>query len=77
MTSVALNGRSYTDLPALQPVFRENKVLQFRVEAFNAFNHTQFFGPAPVNGNISSALFDDVVKAAPHHLTQMALKFTF
>jgi hypothetical protein len=28
----------------------ESKSLEFRVEAFNAFNHTQFYGPASVDG---------------------------
>ena len=33
----------------------ESKSLQFRLEAFNVFNHAQFFGPQAVDGNISSA----------------------
>jgi hypothetical protein len=57
--------------------FRESDTLQFRLETFNTFNHTQFFGPASVNGNISSALFGEVVKAASPRLIQLALKFTF
>jgi len=57
--------------------FSEAKALQFRLEAFNAFNHTQFFGPAAVNGNISSPLFGQVVKAQPPRLMQAAVKFTF
>jgi hypothetical protein len=55
----------------------ESKALQFRLEAFNVFNHTEFFGPAAVNGNFSSALFGRVVSAAPPRLMQAALKFTF
>lgn len=55
----------------------ESKALQFRAEAFNAFNHTQFFGPQAVNGNIDNALFGQVVKAAPPRLLQLAMKFTF
>ena len=35
----------------------ESKTLQFRVEAFNLFNHAQFFGASSVDGNISSANF--------------------
>ena len=27
--------------------FSETRALQFRLEAFNAFNHAQFFGPQP------------------------------
>jgi hypothetical protein len=57
--------------------FTEARALQFRLEAFNAFNHANFFGPAAVNGNIDSALFGQVVNAAPPRLMQAALKFTF
>ena len=55
----------------------ESKALQFRLETFNTFNHTQFFGPAAVNGDSDSDLFGRVVKAAPPRLLQVALKFTF
>jgi hypothetical protein len=44
---------------------KESKSLQIRLEAFNAFNHAQFFGPAAVNGNISSPAFGHIVSAAP------------
>ncbi len=57
--------------------FTEARALQFRIEAFNAFNHAQFFGPAAVNGDVDSALFGQVVHAAPPRLMQAALKFTF
>jgi hypothetical protein len=57
--------------------FTESKALQFRLESFNTFNHTQFFGPAAVNGNIDSPLFGQVVKAASPRLMQLAVKFTF
>jgi len=55
----------------------ESKTLQFRLETFNTFNHTQFFGPAAVNGNMSSNLFGQVVKAADPRLVQIALKLEF
>jgi hypothetical protein len=55
----------------------ESKSLQFRMEAFNAFNHAQFFGPAAVNGNINSSTFGQVVSAAPPRLMQAAIKFVF
>ena len=55
----------------------ETKSLQFRLETFNAFNHAQFYGPAAVNGNISSASFGQVVSAAPPRLVQLAAKFYF
>jgi hypothetical protein len=57
--------------------FTESKSFQFRLEAFNAFNHSNFFGPAAVNGDISSALFGQVVSAAPPREVQIALKFLF
>jgi hypothetical protein len=55
----------------------ESKILQFRLEAFNTFNHAQFFGPVAVDGDISSNLFGQVVRAAPPRLMQVALKFIF
>ena len=55
----------------------ESKDLEFRLETFNTFNHTQFFGPASVNGDFSSAQFGRVVKAMPPRLMQVALKFAF
>lgn len=57
--------------------FSESRALQFRFETFNTFNHAQFFGPAAVNGDISSALFGQVIKAQPPRLVQLALKYTF
>jgi len=55
----------------------ESKSLQFRLEAFNVFNHAQFFGPQSVDGNISSATFGQVVSAAAPRLVQVGAKFTF
>jgi hypothetical protein len=67
-----------TDLALLRS-FRitEAKALQFRLETFNTFNHSQFFGPASVNGDFSSSLFGKIVKAMPPRLMQLALKYTF
>ena len=64
---------------ALLKSFRlsESKSLQFRLETFNTFNHSQFFGPAAVNGDRDSNLFGQVVKAAPPRLMQVALKYMF
>jgi hypothetical protein len=71
-------GAFNTDLAVLRNFqISESRALQLRVEAFNVFNHPQFFGPAAVNGNISSPLFGQVVNAAPPRLMQIALKFTF
>lgn len=57
--------------------FNESKWLQFRVEAFNAPNHAQFYGAAGVNGNISSSAFGKVVSADAPRLIQLAAKFYF
>ncbi len=71
-------GEINFDLALLKTVqFNESKSLQFRFEAFNTFNHTNFFGPAAVNGDISSSLFGQLVNAAPPRLMQAALKFIF
>jgi hypothetical protein len=71
-------GSFNTDLALLKSVsLSESKALQLRLETFNVFNHPQFFGPQAVNGNISSPLFGEVVKAAPPRLMQLAVKFTF
>ena len=71
-------GSFNTDLALLKSVpLSETKTLQLRVETFNVFNHTQFFGPEAVNGNISSPLFGQIVKAASPRLMQVAVKFNF
>ena len=71
-------GMFNTDLALLRNFqIAESKVLQFRLETFNLFNHAQFFGPVAVNGNVDSSLFGQVVNAAPPRLMQIALKFTF
>ncbi len=55
----------------------ESKSLQFRFEAFNVFNHAQFYGPTAVNGNINSPSFGEVVSAAAPRLMQVAVKLIF
>jgi hypothetical protein len=55
----------------------ESRSLEFRFEAFNVFNHAQFYGAAAVNGNITSGSFGQVVSAASPRLIQMAAKFSF
>lgn len=56
---------------------REAKALELRFEAFNAFNHTQFFGPSAVNGMLGASNFGSVVSAAPPRICQAAARFTF
>jgi hypothetical protein len=55
----------------------ESRSLELRMEAFNAFNHAQFFGAAAVNGNISSASFGQIVSAQAPREVQMAIRFRF
>lgn len=55
----------------------ESRSMEFRFEAFNAFNHGQFYGPASVNGNITSVSFGQVVSAAPPRKVQIAMRFSF
>jgi hypothetical protein len=57
--------------------FTETISLELRLEAFNIFNHAQFYGPSSVDGNISSTTFGHVVSAAPPRLLQIALKLLF
>ncbi len=71
-------GMFNTDLVLQRNIpFTEARVLQLRVETFNLFNHTQFFGPAVVNGDVSNPLFGQVVSAAAPRLIQLAAKFQF
>ena len=56
---------------------KENKAILFRIEAFNVFNHAQFFGPSSVNGVLGSSSFGQVVSAAPPRILQAAARFSF
>jgi hypothetical protein len=71
-------GEDNTDL-ALEKktTLGEGKTLEIRAEAFNVFNHGQFFGANAVNGNISSANFGQIQTASAPRLMQMAARFTF
>ncbi len=55
----------------------EGHVIEFRVEAFNVFNHAQFFGATAVEGNVSSGSFGHAVSAMPPRLMQLALRYSF
>jgi hypothetical protein len=57
--------------------FTESKSLDIRVEAFNVFNHAQFYGPSAVDGEINDPAFGQVVGAAAPRLVQVAAKFHF
>jgi hypothetical protein len=71
-------GMDNYDMALLKNVrLDESKSFQFRVEAFNAFNHAQFFGPQAVDGNIDSSTFGQVISAAPPRLVQFGAKFFF
>jgi outer membrane receptor protein involved in Fe transport len=48
--------------------------LQFRLESFNALNHTQFNG---VSTNLTAANFGVVTSARPGRINQLGLKFIF
>jgi hypothetical protein len=52
----------------------DGKELQVRAEAFNVFNHAQFFGPGSVEGNIGSADFGQIVSAASPRLMQVSAR---
>ena len=56
---------------------RDDRSLEFRVEAFNVLNHAEFFGASSVEGNISSASFGQAVSAMPPRLMQVALRYRF
>jgi hypothetical protein len=56
----------------------ETRSLDFRVQAFNVFNHAQFYGPTAVDGQVNdTANFGHVVSAAAPRLIQLAVKFHF
>jgi len=57
--------------------FSEAKVLEFRLETFNTFNHAQFFGANAVDGNINDSTFGQIINAMSPRLVQAALKFRF
>ncbi len=52
----------------------EGQTLFFRAEAFNLFNHTQFFNP---NGSITSTTFGRITTAHDPRLLQLTLQYRF
>ncbi len=71
-------GTDNTDLALskLTPL-HDDLSLEVKLEAFNVFNHGQFFGPAAVNGNISSANFGQIQAALPPRLLQLSARLRF
>jgi hypothetical protein len=57
--------------------FAPSQNLELRVEAFNVFNHPQFYGAGAVDGNIVSPTFGNIIAAAPPRFVQLAAKYTF
>jgi len=51
--------------------------IEFPIEGFNAFNHTQFYGPAVVDGQLEDPSFGQIASAAAPRLVQVATMFTF
>ena len=56
---------------------QEEKSLDIRAEAFNVFNHAQFYGPTSVDGEINDPNFGRIVSAAAPRLIQLAVKVHF
>jgi len=70
-------GLNNFDMSLLKDVkLAERSSLEFRVEFFNVFNHSQFFNP---NGNITSgpSSFGIINSARPGRIGQLAIKFLF
>ncbi len=71
-------GESNWDIALLKDThLTESKVLEFRLETFNTFNHAQFFGATSVDGNINDSTFGQVVNAMQPRQAQVSLKFRF
>ncbi len=71
-------GADNTDLAVEKTTeLRRGMSVEVRAEAFNVFNHGQFFGPAAVSGNISSANFGQVQSSSPPRLMQVAARLRF
>jgi hypothetical protein len=64
---------------SLQKFLRIHDVidLDLRLEAFNLFNHAQFFGPAAVDGQEEDPNFGKIVAVDAPRLIQVAAKITF
>jgi hypothetical protein len=71
-------GMANVDLALLKSVrLTESQAVDLRFEAFNVFNHAQFFGAAAVNGNVGSPGFGQIVSAMSPRVVQLAVKYSF
>ncbi len=71
-------GADNTDLAlAKSTQLQDRTTLELRLEAFNAFNHGQFFGSASVSGNLSSTNFGQIQSSSPPRLLQLAARINF
>ena len=71
-------GIMNTDLTLLKSLsFGSRQAVQFRLEMFNVFDTAQFYGAGSVDGNVDSATFGQIVRAAPPRLVQLAVKYSF
>ncbi len=71
-------GIANFDMAILKSVpFGGSRTLQLRLEAFNVFNHPQFYGPSAVNGNIASPDFGHIEQAANPRFMQLGVKVSF
>ena len=79
-------GINNTDLSLSKRVplrTEQPRFIELRLEAFNAFNHTQFspvsttnFGTG-VNGNVASSGFGRILSASPGRTVQLGVKLNF
>jgi len=55
----------------------ERYQVELRMEAFNVFNHAQFFGPTSVSSDVNGDSFGQVTSADAPRVMQAAVKFAF
>lgn len=68
-------GLNNWDLAAFKRIkIHESHEVEFRAEAFNAFNHTQF---SPPQGSIGSSTFGRITNTRDPRLMQLALRYQF
>jgi hypothetical protein len=71
-------GIANTDLALMKVTsLAHGAALELRFEAFNVFNHPQFYGANAVDGNINSATFGSIINAAAPRIGQVAMKVRF